>query len=99
MAETDRELGFRKPTPRLNGEPAAQHAPGGFVGLLHGVLTNARMLVHALALICPFVLLVAALLGSPEILAVMVAAMLTLIVWALRRARQEDAARRNCPPE
>ncbi|OJF09720.1 hypothetical protein [Couchioplanes caeruleus] len=93
MAETDRELGFRKPAPRLGGAPASARTPGGFVGLLHGVLTNARMLVHALALIYPFILLVAALSGSPQILAAMATSMVTLFVWALRRARREDV---NC---
>ncbi|GGQ59859.1 hypothetical protein [Couchioplanes azureus] len=117
MAETDRELGFRKPAPRLGGQsapgrpsggptgpagsggfaggPAPVRPSGGFVGLLHGVLTNARMLVHALALIYPFILLVAALTGSPQILAVMATSMVTLFVWALRRVRREDVNRRD----
>ncbi|MEV6597814.1 hypothetical protein AB0M36_13195 [Actinoplanes sp. NPDC051346] len=150
----DRELGFRKPTPRLGGELATYRAAdgsvrpsggfvgpgpsggfvgpgpsggfvgpgpsggfvrpgpsggfvrpgssggpvrpsGGFVGLLHGVLTNARMLVHALTLIYPCILLVAAFFRSAQVLAVMATSMVTLFVWALRRARQEDVTRRE----
>jgi type III secretory pathway component EscV len=86
MAEIDRELPFGRYRP----EPPSRE-PKTFVGLLHAILTQPHMLVSAHLLMVPVLLTVAVIFGKPVMVAVLAAATVTLLVWALLRERTNKA--------
>ncbi|WP_067503228.1 hypothetical protein [Actinoplanes sp. TFC3] len=90
MAERDRELDLWEESPEPVVTAPASVSSRGNPGLLHGILTDARKLVHALVVQMPILVTIILLVGTAEALLVLLFTMAVLLTWALRRARREE---------
>jgi hypothetical protein len=91
MADLDRDLPLRG---NQRSKPE-DDKPRTFVDLLHAVLTRPNMLVNALVLMDMPLFFIAVLLGKAMPIAILGAATLTLVIWAVLRDRKAELANRR----